>query len=180
MKFLVCAGFITCGLLAGCGSTREATPPAPPPVVLDYRVHESDFVPSDHDPLPAASQPAHDTVRTTTRVTRTAGDSTTTISMDLVQGFRVQVFSTLNIDLARAKKEELQLLMPEDWFYLEYDPPAYKIRGGNFTTRFDADRFARLLVEKGFVDSWSVPQRVYKAPPRRVPPPPPAVPPSEQ
>jgi hypothetical protein len=114
-------------------------------------------------------------------MTRTAGDSSTAISMELVQGFRVQVFSTLNIDLARMKKEEVELLMPEDWFYLEYDPPAYKIRGGNFTTRVDADRFARMLIEKGFADSWAVPQRVYKAPPRRIPPPPPpAVPPSEQ
>lgn len=91
--------------------------------------------------------------------------------MDLVQGYRVQVYSTQDIDLARAKKEELELLIPEDWFYLEYDPPAYKIRGGNFLTRLDADRYVRILVEKGFANSWPVPARVYKSPPKRIPAP---------
>ena len=88
-------------------------------------------------------------------------------SLDMIQGYRVQVFSSTNIDEARAKKAQMDLLVQGEWFYLEYESPSYKVRAGNFATRFEADRFARMLSEQGYADCWAVPRRIYRQPPKK-------------
>ncbi len=80
----------------------------------------------------------------------------------VVPGYRVQLFATPEIDEANAKKNEAETAFPGQWFYLEYDPPTYKLRAGNFLNRNDADSYARYLAENGFPDAWIVPERVVK------------------
>jgi hypothetical protein len=87
----------------------------------------------------------------------------------MVQGFRVQILSTASIDSANARLREAAEAFPSEWYYLEYDAPTYKVRAGNFLTKYEADRFAKQLIERGYKTAWTVPQRVYKNPP---PPPP--------
>lgn len=86
---------------------------------------------------------------------------------ELVPGFRVQVFASTNIDDAARTKETVEGLFPGEWFYLVYDPPTYKIRGGNFGSRFEAERFMKQVSQSGFKDAWIVPDRVYKNPAHR-------------
>jgi hypothetical protein len=150
-------------LAIGCGSSREAG--TKPVSSEELRRHESGFNPSDYNP-PAGAVLESDGANRETTVELSTRDSSPGVP-ELLQGYRVQIFSATNIDEASRKKEEAEGLFPEEWFYLVYDPPTYKIRGGNFLTRFEADRFSRLLAEKGLRDSWIVPDRVYKSPPPR-------------
>jgi hypothetical protein len=84
---------------------------------------------------------------------------------DQAPGYRVQLISTTSIDEAKARKLYAESLFPAEWFYLQYDPPTYKIRAGNFLIRFDADRFRSQAVERGFAGAWVVPEHVFKNPP---------------
>lgn len=88
----------------------------------------------------------------------------------VVQGFRVQLFSTPQIDEANAKKAKAEAAFPDEWFFVVYDAPTYKLRGGNFVNRAGADAFAKHLTEKGFPDSWTVPEKIVKNPRPRTQP----------
>ena len=157
-------------LIAGCGTSRDTTGETGDPNA-ELHGYESDFRPSDYDPEPAPGRPASHSPLDAPE--GTPAEETPTLSLqEEVQGFRVQVYSTNSIDSAKVKKAEFESLFPREWFYLDYDPPTYKIRAGNFLTKYEADRFARTLADHGHRDAWPVPQRVYKdppAPPRRNP-----------
>jgi len=151
--------------LAGCGGGKEASREgASGSLQEDLRKYEADFRPSDHDsvggPGGASSTPA-----TSAADKPSAQETAASPESDLVPGFRVQIFASTDIDAAKAKKAEAEADFPSEYLYLQYDPPAYKLRAGNFLQRYEADRFARLAVEKGFTDSWVVPEKVFKQPP---------------
>jgi hypothetical protein len=156
---------IPAAFLSACSPGKEATRPAPGSAPLDpLPRYEADFHPSDHDTLPAAPVP---TGQQSTR--QNPGEPGSPAALEgegeLVPGFRVQIYSTTDIDAAKEKKTEAESYFPSEWFYLQYDPPTYKIRGGNFLQRYEAERFIRLAVEKGFTDSWAVPEKVFRQPP---------------
>ena len=156
--FLVPAAF-----LSACAPGREATRDSPSSPAQDAMGrYEADFRPSDHDTLPTSpSQTGTPLLRQLDNPGNAAAPEG-----ELVQGFRVQIYSTTDIDAAKAKKLEAESYFPSEWFYLQYDPPTYKIRGGNFLQRYEAERFVKLAVERGFGDSWAVPEKVFKqAPP---------------
>lgn len=150
-------------LLAGCSGTKEAAKEDPAAREKAMRTFEEGFQPSDHDPLKVRSR---DRIprRVDTATVATADGAVTPASTETAQGFRVQVFSTTNIDEARTKKAEFEEAFPGEWFYLEYHAPTYKLRAGNFLTRFEAERFARTLTDQGYTEAWAVPERVFTAP----------------
>lgn len=152
-------------LLPGCGSTSE-TQGSGKATDEEIRRFESTFQPSEFDPMRTRS-----TERIPRRVDTTSvpvpDEPEAAASKEMVQGFRVQVFSSTNIDAVRAKREEFESLFPEQWFYLEYHAPSYKLRAGNFLNRFEADRFARTLADQGYTEAWAVPEKVFKSPGRR-------------
>jgi hypothetical protein len=149
-------------LLSACSPGRETARESPAAAGDALGRYESDFRPSDHDTL--AALPSHADAPLTRQYRDTAGISAAPEG-ELVQGFRVQIYSSTDIDAAKARKLEAESYFPSEWFYLQYDPPTYKIRGGNFLQRYEAERFVRLAAEKGFGDSWAVPERVLKQPP---------------
>lgn len=156
---------LAAAFLAGCGggggTSRETAPAERGDPLARF---ESDFRPSDHDTLPAPA--AHAATAPSARQGEAAQPSSPAPGEDeLVPGFRVQIFATTDIDAAKAKKLEAESDFPSEWFYLQYDPPTYKIRGGNFIQRYEAERFVKLAVEKGFADSWAVPEKVFRQPP---------------
>jgi hypothetical protein len=156
---------IPAALLSACTPGRETTREQPASAPRDAMVqYEADFRPSDHDTLPAATSRTGGPLLPQDRV-NTGNTAAPEGEGELVQGFRVQIYSTTDIDAAKAKKLEAESYFPSEWFYLQYDPPAYKIRGGNFLQRYEAERFARQAAEKGFKDSWAVPEKVLKQPP---------------
>ena len=162
MKLPLVIGFF---LLAGCGATKESTGGGS---VKDY---EATFRPSDFD------QPLGDLFPESHRAT--ARDSIAaavlpTQAPELTQGYRVQIFATSSHDEALDIKAAAEQQFTDEWFYVVYDAPTYKVRAGNFIERYEADRFAKTLAEKGYKDSWVVPERVFSSPPPR-----PAEPPDE-
>jgi hypothetical protein len=151
-------------VLGGCSGGQQLPRDEKAEAAEELKQQEADFRPSDHDPdLPRAR--GHGIVLLPSDSAEAAGPSHGADEEE-IQGFRVQIFSTTNIDAAKAKQAEAESYFPGEWFYMQYDPPAYKIRAGNFRQRFEADRFARLAVEKGFTDAWTVPEKVFKHPPR--------------
>ena len=160
MKTLLVIGI---GLLASCGTIKESEDEASGSGRL--KEYEASFRPSDYD------QPLSDFFPETK--SGTAGDSSSVspISapqpLELTQGYRVQVFATTGFDEATRLKTEVEGQFPDEWFYLVYDAPTYKLRAGNFIERYEADRFAKQITAKGYKDAWVVPERVYKDPPPR-------------
>jgi hypothetical protein len=153
---LVCAA-----VLAGCGSSEESVKTkAAPPGDDQLRTYEAEFRPSDYD-AEIRRLLTEDKEKSSPQI-QNGGQNVRPQPLEVVPGFRVQVFSSSNIDLAKAKKQEMEVRFPEVPFYLEYDAPSYKIRGGNFLTRFDADRFLRDITAEGYRDAWIVPERVFR------------------
>lgn len=127
--------------------------------------HEATFRPSEYDPNletilkgAVAGEGMGDKPVSTPDIPR---------ELELIPGFRVQLFSAQSIDEANEMKSEVEALFPDVQFYLVYDSPTYKIRGGNFLARFEADRFVKQLADRGYSDAWIVPEKVYKNPPPR-------------
>jgi hypothetical protein len=149
-------------VLASCGAIKETEDEASRAKLKEY---EASFRPSDYD------QPLRDFFPDAN--VGTAGDSggispiSTPQPLELTQGYRVQVFATTSFDEATQMKATVEAQFPDEWFYLVYDAPTYKLRAGNFIERYEADRFAKLIAEKGYRDAWVVPERVYKNPPPR-------------
>lgn len=153
-------------LLAGCGSRREtAKPETTTEEMSDLHRYEATFSPSEYD------QNVEEVFRDSKVKVETGGEPVIPPSSiqppEIVSGFRVQLISTSNIDEANQMKAAAESQFPAEWFYLVYDAPAYKLRAGNFLARFEADRFAKMLSEKGYRDAWVVPERVYRNPPPR-------------
>jgi hypothetical protein len=155
-------------LASGCGSSHEASETSErPSASSDIRRFEMDFRPSDFGREATARQ--HAGTDTTSGIYNPESTGAAGGTDEMVQGFRVQIFSSSNIDEAKTKKGEAELLFPSEWFYVEYDPPAYKIRAGNFLNRMSAEKFRDEAQEKGYRGAWVVPGRVFRQPP---PPPP--------
>ncbi|MFN0157044.1 MAG: SPOR domain-containing protein [Bacteroidota bacterium] len=153
--------------LTGCGaSTGSSSSEAD--YIEEARRYEKGFRPSDFDPDPVA---AVSTQVSNQPVSEAPHLPKTSVPLEFVSGFRVQIFSSNNIDDANAMKAEVEQRFTDQWFYVVYDPPTYKLRGGDFLTRYEADRFAKFLKDAGHKDAWIVPERVYKnLPPRSVVP----------
>jgi hypothetical protein len=162
---IICTVFI-----AGCGSTREAEKMKTPSVATtDLQRYESEFRPSDYD-LDVnvfLADLRKEKERKSIHTQQPLPEQTATLP-----GFRVQLFASSEIDSAVARKTEAEAAFPGEWFYIVYDPPTYKLRGGNFLNRADADAYAQFVSSNGFPDAWIVPERVFKnIPPRHISPP---------
>ena len=150
-------------LLTSCGALKESEEETKSKRKL--KEYEASFRPSEYD------QPVRDffpeTRGPTGKDTTTATSDLPPRSQELIQGYRVQIFTTSGYDDVTAMKEMLESQFPDEWFYIVYDAPTYKLRVGNFLERYEADRFVRLVAEKGHKDAWVVPERVYRNPPIR-------------
>lgn len=167
MRYLLC---ILAVAVAGCASSRPTEHANDTDAATDeLRRYESEFRPADFDQHieDVIARPQDSTVI----AEATHPKDVTQNADELVPGFRVQLLATASIDDATRRKTDIEEMFPDEWFYLTYDPPTYKLRGGNFKTRIEADRFAKRMVESGFRDAWIVPDRVFRVTPPRTPAP---------
>ncbi len=81
-----------------------------------------------------------------------------------VPGFRVQVSSTQNLLEAISTESLADSLLPNYNVYIVYDAPYYKVRVGDFRSRYDADRAITYVISHGFPDAWPVPDNVFRNP----------------
>ena len=161
MKYIIVAFVL---VLGGCSGSKETATPQTDRTKGSSEVdpYERSFVPSDHDPedKPGRTQNPQDRLFGANSLD-TAAEGTP----EMIQGYRVQLLATTDIDEVSTRKSTMEDAFPAEWFYVEFDPPVYKLRAGNFPSRYEADRFARTLVTRGVTDAWAVPERVFKNPP---------------
>jgi hypothetical protein len=151
----------------GCSGSRESSDKAVHENTLQefLGAYEPTFKPSDYDPdlttLKQREQERHDAIFASTVVS--------TALPETIPGFRVQVLFTQEIDEATRVHDSLATSLPDDWTYIVYDVPYYKVRVGNFPDRPSANQVLKKLTGLGYTDAWIVPDNVIKNPPGRIP-----------
>jgi hypothetical protein len=157
---------ITFLMITGCGGAKQAqqTEASSESSVLEE--YEAGFRPSDYDV--DAGKVFSDLRKEKDRQSSSSESGPTVEPPVYVSGYRVQLLATTDIDEATSQKVAAEAAFPYEWFYIEYDPPTYKLRAGNFLSRSEAEAFTQILQSKGYPDAWVVPDRVQaNAPPRR-------------
>jgi hypothetical protein len=84
------------------------------------------------------------------------------VQEEVVQGFRIQIFSSSNVDETTLMKNLALEKFVGDSIYVVYDAPVYKVRIGDFVNRYEANQRLPEFVEKGYRDAWIVPDRVVQ------------------
>ncbi len=122
--------------------------------------YEATLDPSDYDEEVEAVQKKQDVERP--HVELNIPKDSTTVEETPQLGFRIQVFSTSSIDEAMKMKSEVLAKLPQDSVYVVYDPPVYKVRLGDFPSRYDASIKLSSVVDLGFPDAWIVPDNIVR------------------
>ena len=84
------------------------------------------------------------------------------VQKEVVQGFRIQVFSSSSVDETTLMKNLALEKFIGDSIYVVYDAPTYKVRVGDFVNRYEANQRLPEFVEKGYRDAWIVPDRIVQ------------------
>jgi hypothetical protein len=157
---------LLCVLLAACAGPREATPPPPPPEP-SYPAYET-FDPSGYDAQPARA-PAEVQHDVPPRLMQGRVDVPDGTGERVVDGFRIQVFSSDSRDAAESVRAQAEAwwaearsqsgapgdLMPT----VAYLQPYYRVRLGGFEFRDEAER-ALAFVRARFPEAFIVPDQV--------------------
>jgi hypothetical protein len=88
--------------------------------------------------------------------TYTASDNDTVSSLTIIakkDGYRVQVFSTDNLDEANTMRSELLFKTNQKNVYLVFEPPFYKIKLGDFLNITEANQMNFKLNQMGYTES---------------------------
>ncbi len=88
-------------------------------------------------------------------------------NFNTIPGFRVQLTSTPILDDAIDARNEADTLLTSYSVYIIYDSPYYKVRAGDFRTKYEASQAANYIASHGFPDAWSVPDNVFRNPPKK-------------
>jgi hypothetical protein len=162
--------FVSIGMLYlnGCKTAEETEAKE----TISYKeflaTSEKDFNPSDYDKTVEA-------IKREASGKTLEGTGAKKISeavSDTVQGFRVQVLFSQEIEIATALRDTLNTLLPEEYVYIVYEQPYYKVRIGNYTDRVAANNMLRQIIGKGYNDAWVVPDNVLtNLPPKPQPAP---------
>ncbi len=83
-------------------------------------------------------------------------DTTKQKTFRKVEGYRVQIFSTKNFEESKDMQAKFSKLFPEEKIYSAFDEPYYKLRTGNFTSRYDASKYLQKILDKKFKSAWVV------------------------
>ena len=85
---------------------------------------------------------------------------------ELIEGFRVQLLSTKDLENAtRAKAIAVEQFSDvQVKFYLEFDSPYYKVRLGDFKTREMAENTRELVRSRGYPKAWIVKSKIWSNP----------------
>jgi len=158
-------------LTAGCSSSQpfqeeiqeQETPKqeAPKEKKLPLSEYEATLNPVDFDQEVEIVQKTHVEEKKQQRLLEIPKDSLI-IQEEIIQGFRIQIFNSSNVDeIMRMKNIALEKFLG-DSIYVVYDAPVYKLRVGDFVKRYEANQRLPEFVEKGYRDAWVVSDRVIQ------------------
>lgn len=148
-------------LVAGCGNSKETfRPSADQTTRAPLGYYESTLRPSDFDEEVETIQKAH--AQSTGAVPLDIPSDSTYVLEERSQGFRIQIFASSSIDEANAAKVVAEEKALRDSIYVVYDPPVYKVRVGDYSTRLEANQHLTRLINIGYPDAWVVSDRVVQ------------------
>jgi SPOR domain len=152
-------------LTAGCTSSRpfirdeepkQETPKEDKHSLAEY---EATLNPADYDQEVEVVEKAHVEEKKQQAPLEIPKDSLA-VEEEVVQGFRIQVFSSSGVDEAMLMKDVATGKFIGDSVYMVYDAPVYKVRVGDFVNRYEASQRLPDFIEKGYRDAWIVPDRI--------------------
>jgi hypothetical protein len=161
-------------IAAGCASSptslqyEEPKQEAAKEKKLPLAEYEATLNPSDYDQEVEIVEKAHREEKKQQAPIEISKDSII-VKEEVVQGFRIQVFSSSGVDEAAMMKEVVVEKFFGDSVYVVYDAPVYKVRVGDFVNRFEASQRLPEFIEKGYRDAWVVPDRVIQRKVEHVP-----------
>ena len=86
-------------------------------------------------------------------------DSLKKIKISTLDGYRLQLYESSSAEQANKKMNKYSLSL-EDSLYLVFDAPLYKIRYGNYVTKYEAEVEKNNLKKKGYNTAWVVKSRI--------------------
>lgn len=83
-------------------------------------------------------------------------------------GFRVQLYSSADVEATRARREEMrarlqELGLSQGRLDIIFDAPYHKLRFGDFATKKEADGVLRQLHQAGLKEAWIVRDNILLA-----------------
>jgi hypothetical protein len=167
-KRLLCAGLmVVSALTAGCTSSKptrveekpKQSQPAEKKLLLSE--YEATLNPVEFDREIEAVQKLQGGEQKDPKSLEIPMDSMI-VQEEVVQGFRIQIFSSSNVDETTLMKNLAVEKFVGDSIYVVYDAPVYKVRIGDFVNRYEANQRLPEFVEKGYRDAWIVPDRIVQ------------------
>lgn len=153
-------------LFTGCAGQHEQTRGDQPKPSSSSKNYDESFDPlslNDDDiviePKPLSKSPAVPSTSASegkTAVTSTSPES----KIDVIPGYRVQIFTTSDINKADEFKNSVQSKFQAD-VYRVYEAPYYRIRVGDCVNRDEAEKLREEAQQKGFRDAWIVRDQVF-------------------
>lgn len=148
---------VTCFLISACGGSRaskESEQSANSARIIGIENLNEDFDPSNlvEPPIPVIPKMEERANRAN------AGDEGAESVADIpkeVIGYRIQILQTENAQEAREFQQDAILRLDID-AYVSYDNPYYKVRIGDFPSRYEAEEFLTTLEDRGFKSAWIV------------------------
>ncbi|MBI3005110.1 MAG: SPOR domain-containing protein [Ignavibacteriales bacterium] len=131
------------------------------------RYYEATLNPSDYDEDITNLQSVHP--EDSQFVELNIPKDSVSVEEEILQGFRIQIFASASIDEANSTRISATMRLAQDSVYVVYDPPVYKVRVGDFPSRYTANQRLPLLIEKGYPDAWVVPDRIVQRKITRIP-----------
>jgi SPOR domain len=163
----VFAAVIAYCALAGCSSSnpdatgdQKQSPESQKEMKKPLSYYEATLDPSKYEDDVEVVEQKKSEDRDTTEL-RIPKDSTVVQETSQL-GFRIQIYSTSSIDEAMNTRTNVLTKLPRDSVYIVYDPPIYKIRLGDFQTRYDASIELPTIVNLGYADAWIVPDNIVR------------------
>jgi SPOR domain len=150
---------------AGCSSSgpfirdEEPKQEAPKEDKHSLAEYEATLNPADYDQEVEVVENAHVEEKKQRSPLEIPKDSLA-VEEEVVQGFRIQVFSSSSVDETTLMKNVVTEKFIGDSVYIVYDAPVYKIRVGDFVNRYEASQRLPEFTEKGYRDAWIVPDRI--------------------
>ncbi len=151
---------VSAGFLNGCAGSKsrpETEAPASSKATLLKKLDES-FDPAtlnepDYPIKPKKQKKQVDLLSQLRTVPQDTGETASLI------GYRIQIMQTEDAEEARKMQKDAILELDAD-VYLIYDEPYYKVRVGDFRTRYEAEQFLEKVQRKGYASAWIVRTRI--------------------
>jgi hypothetical protein len=166
--------FLSLSLMVGCGSSKQVLVEEKPKIEqpkekkLLLSEYEGTLNPVDFDQeIEIVQTVRHEGPKQ--QIPIEIPKDSTVVQEEVVQGFRIQIFSSSNVDETTLMKNLALEKFVGDSIYVVYDAPVYKVRVGDFINRYEANQRLPEFIDKGYRDAWIVPDRIVQRKLVRIP-----------